>query len=235
MQSGDADQAIRMLREAYEQMPDASHIMELGVGYLWVKDYQAAWNHFQIVNQERPLYGAAFYGMDGVAKWCMNDPEESVRQWRAGLKCQYADGAGGVKLPLLLFITSVIKPIIFSKAEAEKLLTVRANDRHVKNWPGPVAEYLLGRIDEKGLRSKCVGVHEDDTFMRHWMTDFFMGVLELARGNIGHYQEIVRKIGETSVTDYKINSKQFLGKLWHEEFFLARHEATVYKDKRKEI
>ena len=234
MKSGDADQAIRMMREAYEQMPDASHIMELGVGYLWVKNYQAAWEHFYDVNQKDPNHHAIFYGMAGVAKWCMNEPEESVRQWCSGLNCRYADGAGGVQLPLLLFDASVFKPEVYPRAEAEKLLTVRANDRRVKNWPGPVAEFLLGRIDEGGLRSKCAGLNEGDTFMRHWLADFYIGILEHTHGNMQCFQKMIHKTAETSDDDFDSTKKQYLGKVWDAEFFIAYHESFGDRDMIKE-
>jgi lipoprotein NlpI len=154
LQRGPNSTALRQMRKGYEKEQDASHIMELGVAYLWVEDYQAAWQHFDAVNQRDPGYGDSYYGMAGAAKWCLGEPDESIRQWREGTQCRYADGAGGVSSRLWLYIASVIKPRLFPRNEAEELLTVCANDRRVKNWPGPVAEYILGRIDENNMRTR---------------------------------------------------------------------------------
>ena len=81
----------------FEDDPDASSIMELGVAYLWLKDYAAAWHHFHSANHRQPLYAANFYGMAGVAKWCMNEPNDAVSQWAMGIRCKYADAAGALR------------------------------------------------------------------------------------------------------------------------------------------
>ena len=38
---GRDDRALLSLRDAYEREPNPSHIMELGVAYLWASDYGA--------------------------------------------------------------------------------------------------------------------------------------------------------------------------------------------------
>src|SRR5690349_2826142 len=96
---GDQELAIGKLREAYSHNPSPSRTMELGVAFLWVEDYRSAWEHFDFANRQQPKHSAAFYGMSGVAKWCLNERREAVSQWRAGLGCAYADAAGGVESP----------------------------------------------------------------------------------------------------------------------------------------
>ena len=201
--------------------------MELGVAYLWVQDYQAAWEHFDSANQRYPKHADVFYGMAGAAKWCSNDPQESVRQSAAGLECQYADAAGGVRLPLLLFFASVVRPQVFDRTEAETLLAIlREGSLRARNSPGALAGLVLGGIDAGDFRDRCVGRNESDTLLRRWLTDFYVGVVEHERGSLGAFKEAMKKTATTVDDDFEVNKGHYLRKLWHPEFFIARHEAA---------
>jgi Tfp pilus assembly protein PilF len=96
LRRGDVEQGLAIMRENYACDPSPSHTMELGVGYLWTEKYQAAWEHFQHAMRRHPQSIAAFFGMAGVAKWCVDEPEAAIRLWESGLDAQFADGAGGV-------------------------------------------------------------------------------------------------------------------------------------------
>jgi hypothetical protein len=226
LQTGRDSEAICQLRNAYERK--GTHVMDLGVAYLWVRDCQAAWEHFNSLNVRRPKHISSYYGMAGAAKWCLDDPEASVREWHTGLKCAYADGAGGVQVPLLLFLASVVKPELFEREEAERLLAIRVENPLIRNWPGPLAEFVSGRIGVDALRSRCIGIDDDETFTRTWRGDFYISVLEYARGNVGQFQEVMQKIATTSPDDFDLTRRRrYLAKLWCPEFFIARHEAGL--------
>lgn len=169
---------ILILRERYMREPSGSHIVELGVAYLWVGDYQAAQQHFQYAMETHPTLGDIFYGMAGIAKWCVDDPGAAVRLWHAGLDAPYAVGGLGVHLPLLLFVASILRPGLLPKKQAEQILIEKVDDRRVKNRPGPLAKFVLGLGDEKTLPGLCKGVHERDTQHRKWLTQFYKAVLE---------------------------------------------------------
>ena len=229
--AGQTDEALGYFRE---QTPDPSSVMELGVAYLWIRNYDSAYNHFAAACQSAPRSMAPLYGMAGVAKWCLDDRQEAVNQWRAGLKSQYADGAGGVRLPLLLYCVSVLDPDLVSDAEAKRLLTIRAEDPRVKNWPGALAEFILRRIDEAGLRTKCAGLNELDRATRHWNADFYAVIVAKERGEAADFKEQMRRLCATSPDDFSdatVDDSDFshlnflLGRLWREEFFIARHES----------
>ena len=123
---------------------------------------------------EGRIIRAPFYEMAGVAKWCMDANEDAVALWQAGVKSAYADAAGGVRLPILLFVASVLSPESFPRAEAEKLLTARTGGGRI--WPGPLGKYLLGHIDETGLISWCVNRDGSEDFMKRWQADFYLGI-----------------------------------------------------------
>ncbi len=50
MRGGDIEGAIRQMEDEYRHAPDPSHTMSLGIGYLWIGDYQSAWKHVTRVN-----------------------------------------------------------------------------------------------------------------------------------------------------------------------------------------
>src|SRR5947209_1450522 len=135
LRAGRDEGALDALRDAFTREETPSHITELGIAHLWVRDYTTASAHFGGVISKYPKHAAIFYGMAGVAQWCLNDRRTAVAQWRAGLHCDFADGAGGITIPLLLFFASVVAPKACSRAEAEDLLIERANDPRVRVWP----------------------------------------------------------------------------------------------------
>jgi lipoprotein NlpI len=210
------------MREALEQKETTSRVIALGVAYLWAERFQAAWEHFNAANVRRPSQISVYYGMAGVAKWCMGAREEAVAQWQAGLKSGYADAAGGVTTPLLLYTASVLDPHRFSRARAEKLLTIRANDPRARIWPGAVAEFLLGRINEAELRSRCADRSEGDAYMARWRADFYFGIHAFMRGDLAFFHEMMCKVIAIDDDDFDLK-KHFVRKFWHEEFFLARN------------
>jgi len=217
------------MREGYAHAPDASHIMQLGVAYLWVKDYHAAWDHFQHAIQMHRHTVDLFYGMAGVAQWCMDEPDAAVKHWQSGLDAEYADGAGGIHLPLLLFIASILRPATFSRNEAEQLLKKRARDPRVKNWPGPLAKFVLTLLSEEALEemSKEKAGREISP-SRKWLIEFYKNVLELGRGNLKpeRFKKQMERIVDTTQPEW-LDEGNFLRLLWNEEFFIGRHEAFL--------
>ncbi len=106
MRSGQPADAIRQLQGMYAQNPSPSHTMALGVGYLWLGEYDVAWEHFQHANRKPRNSTDIYFGMAGAAKWCLGKSDDAIREWQSGLQAQYADFAGGIGIPLLLFLAS---------------------------------------------------------------------------------------------------------------------------------
>ena len=91
------------------------------------------------------------------------------------------------------------------RGEAERLLTVRANDQRIKKWPGAVVEFVLGRIDDEELRSKCVGRDESDTLIRNWFADFHRGILALRGGDVATYKGYMKRTATASDDDFDVS------------------------------
>lgn len=224
--ASEQEQGLRIVRQWHAQDPSESHIMELGVAYLWLRRYQSAWEHFHGVIQANPRSGDSDYGMAGVAKWCLGEPNEAVTLWRAGLKAKYARANGlGVRMPMLLFFASVVRPDTCERSSAEQLLLKKTKDIRIKTWPGPIAKMLLGQNNENDLQIQCKGNNDSDTRNRHWLVDFYKIVLQHNQSNISVLKEAMRKLTDTSLPEWS-DENIFLTRFWSEEFFLARYEAN---------
>jgi lipoprotein NlpI len=225
---GNVDEGLALMREGYARDPSPSHVMRLGVGYLWAKEYDAAWEHFEHAIERHPQSIAVFFGMAGAAKWCVGEPWAAVRVWESGLNSQYADGAGGVHLPLLLLVASTLRPASFSRSDALKILSKKAKDVRVNNWPGPIARYVLNLIDEGTLERQSIDGSNREASSRKWLALFYKRILDLGIGTLNpqEFKELMRRMADTSEPDWS-DEKEFLRLLWNEEFFVARHEASV--------
>jgi lipoprotein NlpI len=233
MQAGDTEGALRCMQDEFAKawnpeysMPSLSEVMELGVGYLWIDDFEAAFDHFNFVNQRYPRHAHCTYDMAGTAMWCMGNRIAAVDQWQRGLDVDYADLGYGFSPPLLLFFASIVEPNLFSRAEAETLLAKRLDDPRANRWPASLAEFVIGRIDFDALRQKGIDKNDENwTAFHHWLADFWRGVLELEHGNAVGYRELMRQTANVSWVEYDRDKRAFLGKLWCPECYLARHEA----------
>jgi len=164
--------------------------------------------------------------MAGTAKWCLGDVQEAVRQWNAGLKAQYADTAGlGLQLPLLLFVASVLRPATFEKTKAEDLLRSKIRDCRARTWPGPIAGWVLAEFQENELRDRCRDANETESRNHYWLTDFYRAIVLHSQGQATDFRDAMRRLVDTSRPEWS-DENFFLSRMWGEEFFLARHEAT---------
>lgn len=232
LRQGEDQEALNLFREAFARQPDAGNIIRLGIGYLWTADYAAAWTHFRDAINTYRSPGDIFHGMAGVAKWCMDEPSSAVETWRRGFAAPYAVGASVVRLPLLLFAASVLRPTVFSKKEAEQILCERLESPLAENWPGPLAKFILGLLTEDTLKTFWVGnvgnrrrgIMPD----YRWLTEFYKTLTELAGGSLelGKFRMLLSQMTDTSRSQWS-EDRHFAHLLQCEEFFLARHEAAL--------
>lgn len=229
LRAGNAEQGLLILREAYARRRSPSHTMELGVAYLWIENYRAALEHFDNAISTDRNPADIFFGMAGAAEWCMDNPTAAINHWVAGLNAKFVDLAGGIHLPLLLFIASILTPAMFSKKRAEQILMDKLSNPQIKNWPGPLARFVLGFEDEANLRQLWLAKNGVRVLPhRKRVTEFYKRILELDRGDLDRagFRDLMRDIANTSQEEWREES-DFLYFLWCEEFFVARHEASI--------
>jgi len=152
LRQGTPEVGLRIIRERYLLDPNASHIMEMGIAYIWAGHYELAEQNFQQAINTHPTPGNVFYGMPGAAMWCLDDPGAAVRHWHEGLNAPYAVGGVGIHLPLLLFLASTLRPRVYVKEDAEGILRERVKNPRAKSWPGPLAKFVLGPRRQTNFR-----------------------------------------------------------------------------------
>lgn len=243
------EEGLRLVRQAYAEQPDSPpHNMLMGITLLWLEKYGEAWAHFRARIESNPLMsGDADYGMAGIAKWCLGKADEAVTEWHAGLKTKYARASGlGVRMPLLLFFAAIREPRVFDRKSAEKLLRETIADVRIRNWPGPIARLVLDQISETEFQNHCLGIRPGDTgknpFTRHkphevsnclWLTKFYRATLALElEDSISDFKGSMRNLSDTSQPEWQDEKNVFTARIWCEEFFLARNEATIGGDAR---
>jgi tetratricopeptide (TPR) repeat protein len=106
----------------------------------------------------RNLSSASDYVRLGVSHWSMGLHEEAISDWRSGFDAIYADAAGGLECPLLVFFASEKLGDTVTEKEMLKRLRKRVKKGKIAGWPAPLANYILGDIDEEALFSHVVNI-----------------------------------------------------------------------------
>jgi tetratricopeptide (TPR) repeat protein len=155
-----------------------SNYYSLGAVYMWSGDYRSALAHFdeQIrAALPRNAPGDSTFGMAGSAAWCLGDEKLAIKYWRKGTTTQYAVGGANTRTELLLYAASLLNPATFPVESTEQLLIKKASHQRMKNWPGPIAQYILGIASEQEVRQKAVDRESDpaEPNPMSWQFDFY--------------------------------------------------------------
>jgi len=235
LQGGKAEQeqGLRLVRASHAQQPNPSHGMQLGIALLWLRKYAEAQEHFLSTIETSSVCGDSDFGKAGVAMWCCGKPGDAVSQWRAGLKAKYARASGlGVRMPLLLFFAAVRQPSSFDRELAGKILQETILDRRIKNWPGPLARLALGQISDTECDQYCRGISPfarygpQEISNRLWLAALYKSVLPLQQRESSEFHNFMRDLSDTSQPEWRDVNHVFTARIWCEEFFLARYEAS---------
>ena len=218
------EEGIRLVRHDYVERATVSRTMELGVALLWVGQYVLAFDHFRNAIKGRGPKIDSYYGMAGVAKWCLGDQREAIAEWVSGLKAGYTDAAGGVQMPLLLFFASVINPNVYDNATVIKLMLPKTADERIHYWPGPIVQLILGQIKGGEFLRQCQGRHERDLRDNLWHAEFYRSLMRFEPSKILDFRESMHKLTDIEQPEWQ-DEDLLLTRIWKEEFFLARYEA----------
>lgn len=233
-------EGLKQAKQAYARRPYGSEARQLGIAFLWLGRYTEAYEHFRSRIDSDPRSGDGDYGMAGVAKWCLGKPDEAVSEWRAGAKAKYARTAGlNIILPLLLYFAAVRQPKIFDRHLAETLIREKTGDIRINNWPGPIAKLVIDQISEAEFQNHCRGIRPGDDTSKNpflgynqqqtsnclWEAEFYRSILALSHGGtLSDFKSSMWKLSDTSQPEWQDERNVFTVRIWHEEFFLARHE-----------
>jgi hypothetical protein len=221
LETGKFDQGIEKILTSYPSTPTPSEIMELGVAYLWAGKFHRASVHFNEAAEKYSPSTSSFFAMAGTSNWCLNDFSGAVRLWERGLRADFQDTAGlGVKLPLLLFICSVLQPHYFDRDKATSMLADRSKDSRISTWPGPVALWLVNpRLPNDYLTSLKT---DEPLPHRDWLARFYSLIRKSNADGRTARKDFLHLTANIRLTFPDEDS--FLSILWYEEFFIARRQ-----------
>jgi hypothetical protein len=222
------------LKEALDQLrqepTNPSNFYSLGAAYMWAREYRLALAHFQ--NQIEAALpsnppGDLSFGMAGAAAWCLGDSKQAVKYWRHGTKAGYAVGGSNTRTSLLLYAAAVLDAEAFSLRAAHELLVQKASHWRVRNWAGPVAEFITGRATEQAVREKAVFEKTKTQPVRKnaesWQLDFYTLLKAAASGDIDSdlLKQELRSLVNVKGSEY-LNGSNFFYFLRLEEFYVVR-------------
>lgn len=222
MRDGQRSSAIEVMMQEYLEKDLPTNAIQLGVGLLWLGQYDDAAMHFHQYNERYPGQLAHTYNLAGAARWCQLDLAEAVETWQAGMDCQYADSAGGVESALLLLFAETSRPSLFNNQTSMSIIEARLEDPRSRRWPGPLAAYAVGRIDRAMVESEAVWRDDYVTRLRGWKIEFWTGVIAARAGRTADFRRQMEFVSALSWRDYDDNRSLFIDKLWGPEYYLAR-------------
>jgi tetratricopeptide (TPR) repeat protein len=223
-------EAIDYLRHEIQSSKNyPSNYYSLGAAYMWAEDYRSALAHFdeQIrARLARNAPGDAAFGMAGTAAWCLGEDEKALEYWRQGTNASYAVGGANTRTALLLYAASLLKPGLFPTELAGKILSGKTTHWRIENWPGPIAQFVLGTLSEREAREKAFYRGNDlpGPNSNSWQLEFYKQLMLVASSVTGtillrsEFQNLIRIRG----SEYLAGLKLFYF-LRLEEFYLARH------------
>ncbi len=154
----------------------------------------------------------------------LENDANAIAEWVLGLNAQYAR-SGGAKMPLLLFFASVVSPELYDNASAKKLMLEKTKGVLIQAWPGPMLQWILGQIKDGEFLKHCQGRDKRDLRENLWEAEFYRSLMRFEQSKISDFRESMHKLTDIQQLEWQ-DEDVFLSRIWGEEYFLARCEAS---------
>jgi HPt (histidine-containing phosphotransfer) domain-containing protein len=130
----------------FEDLANDDHPLWRGLALLELKRHAEAARTFE----DAPEAGQSgtMLELAGAARWLAGERETAVERWVAALDAAYEGPAGKLKPPALLIYAGTRLGDERYVLRGNRLLGKLFKPKVARVWPGPVAGYLLGKIDE---------------------------------------------------------------------------------------
>ncbi|MHB8065667.1 MAG: hypothetical protein ACYDG2_24120 [Ruminiclostridium sp.] len=128
------------------------------------------------------------YALAGIAKWLIGNYMDAVNMWKAGLDTPYTDAAGGIGIPSLLYFAAIKLEDSSLEKEVIGILRKKYKSKRALNFPGAIAGYLLGKINENKLLDTYISMEELKTRVL-CKSYFYIAANALKKNNIKAYLE----------------------------------------------
>lgn len=232
------DEALAPLREECNENRSTRASLGYGAALMWAGQYKTAVEHFEGVIETSQATKNSMglsedhYSLGGAGRWYLRDYSEAVKLWRLGTQAPYATYGVGLECPRLLVLVSILRPELWDREKAERLLKKRASDPRVHDYPGTLAQFVAGMIgneapeaslDRRGTREAHCSRRD-----RKWKAAFYRSVLDLERSVTSRaaFEQFAESMTEASQFD-DLEPEEFWRLTRCAEFYVARHEALL--------
>jgi tetratricopeptide (TPR) repeat protein len=168
LDKGKYEKALHVQQLMLEKDPnDGAALTGLPYTYLCLGRLEEALEGFLQSNARaklKPVGEKQPYLMDiGAIQWLLGRREDAVHTFRSGVDgildgtIEFADLAGGVYQGLFLWYAGVSKPDHAAREHALSFLRGLAANSRIEYWPGPLAEFAIGKLSREQLLQEIYG------------------------------------------------------------------------------
>jgi hypothetical protein len=129
----------------------------------------------------------------GAARWLAGERETAVERWISALDAAYEGPASHLKPPALLVYAGTRLGDQRYVLRGTRLLTRSFKPKVQRIWPGPVAGFLLGKIDEQSFLEG--GYSDPDLESRRLAAAHFWAAFKDAENARRHYEAAIADEG----------------------------------------
>lgn len=181
-----------MLEEGrFEELAHEDHPLWRGLALLELKRWPQAARAFE----EAPdaSESGTLLEMAGAARWLAGERDLGVERWVAALDAGYEGPAAKLKPPALLIYAGTRLGDERYVLRGTRLLHKVFKPKIQRIWPGPVAGFLLGKIDQKSLLEE--GYSDPGLELRRLCSAHFWAALKDPENARTHYQAATSEEG----------------------------------------
>jgi len=172
----------------FEELARDDHPLWRGLALLELRRWPEAARTFE----DAPDAGQSgtLLELAGAARWIAGDRELAAERWIAALDAAYEGPAARLKPPALLVYAGTRMGDERYVLRGTRLLTKAWKPKVQRIWPGPVAGFLLGKIDERSLLED--GYDDPELEARRLASAHFWAALRDPEHARRHYEAAVR-------------------------------------------
>jgi len=192
IKAGKFDQACAAADQEHDQAGSILPLRNKVLALLNLAEYEQAATLSNFVVQGNGGDTDRDYIFLGVAHWLQGQADEAINAWRQATRTDYTDAAGGVEAHLLLSYAGVRNVLPALRRESILALEVLSRAPVAKNWPGPIASHVSGRINEADLR-ESISLQPVLHAKQTCQAAFHAGVMNLLHHDDFAFQERMRE------------------------------------------
>ena len=133
----------------FDELAHDEHPLWRGLALLELRRFAEGARVFE--EAEGAQESATMLEFAGTARWLSGERGAGAERWIAALDAAHDGPAGGVKPPALLLFAGLRIPDERYVLRGRRLLAKLWKPKIARVWPGPVAGYLLGHVDEQSF------------------------------------------------------------------------------------